>query len=107
MARKDFDEYYNRIFEQHERLMKVLEDMSKEVEENIIPPERLDELKKTIQPVKTSYETLLYIKYLLDMPNRNRKSKNMYQSKVEKLSGKNYGPVTLESNKQVIDNLTL
>ncbi len=110
MSKKQFDEYFNNIYFQYLQLQRVLEDMSKEVEENIIPPERIEELKKTIQPVKSSYETLLYVKYLLDMPQRKSKVKKYERqelSRVKKKSGDNFGTEVLNRNKSIIKDITL
>ena len=84
MAKKHFDEYFNKIYNQYLQLQQVLEDMTKEVEQNIIAPERIEELKKTIQPVKTSYEILLYVKYLLNMPQKNQRLRNTKSKSIQR-----------------------
>lgn len=73
MARKDFDDYYNKITSQFQQLNAVFEDMNREVENGMVEPERIEQLKLTIEPIKTSYHTLTYIKYLLDKPSRKSK----------------------------------
>ena len=45
MARRDFDNYYNQICNQYFELQQVLEDLSKEVSEGMIEPERIEQLK--------------------------------------------------------------
>lgn len=109
MAKKHFDNYFNIIYSQYLQLQAALQAMSKEVEENIVPPERIEELKKTIQPVKTAYETLLYVKYLLDMPARKQK-KARYDKTMQKViakTGEHNGDATIKRNKETIDSLTL
>lgn len=110
MAKKHFDEYFNKIYLQYLQLQRVLEDMTKEVEQNIVSPERIEELKKTIQPVKTAYETLLYVKYLLNMPQRKSKVDRYNKqefSKMKSKTGDNYGPNVIKNNNSVISNLSL
>lgn len=110
MAKKHFDEYFNKIYNQYLQLQQVLEDMTKEVEQNIIAPERIEELKKTIQPVKTSYEILLYVKYLLNMPQKKskiKKYKKQEYSKMKAESGYNYGPNVIKNNESTINNISL
>ena len=107
MARKHFDEYFNQISKQYAQLQSTLEDISKEVDAGMFEPERLDNLKATILPVKNSYETLNYIRYLLDMPTRKEKqSKYNRQNKkfLQTVSSKTKEAV-LAKNQEVIDEL--
>lgn len=73
MARKDFDEYLTQVTNQYRSLQEALKEMSEEVENNMMSPEQLNQLKATIAPVKTSFDTLNYIRYLLDKPKRKAK----------------------------------
>lgn len=73
MARRDFDAYYNKIASQLFELDKVFKDLSQEADAGMVEPERLEQVKKTIEPIKNSYQTLSYIKYLLDMPAKRQK----------------------------------
>ncbi len=90
MARKHFDEYYNKVCSQLFQLQETFNDMAKEVDSKMIEPERLEQVKKTIQPVKDSYTTLSYIKYLLDMPNRKHKQPR-YKAQNKKVLDKTRG----------------
>lgn len=91
MARKDFDEYYNKISSQLFELDKVFKDLSAEADAGMVEPERIEQLKITIEPIKTSYHTLSYIKYLLDKPARKSKHAR-YDSQSKKVlkSSKGY-----------------
>lgn len=73
MARKDFDDYLTQVTNQYRSLQETLKEMSEEVENNMMSPEQLNQLKATIAPVKTSFDTLNYIRYLLDKPKRKAK----------------------------------
>ena len=73
MARKDFDDYYNKISSQLFELDKVFKELSDEADAGMVEPERLEQVKKTIEPIRVSYQTLSYIKYLLDKPTRKSK----------------------------------
>lgn len=83
MARKHFDEYYESVCKQFFQLNDVFEDLAKEVQAGMVEPERQKELEKTIQPIRNSYQTLSYIKYLLDKPTRKEK-----EAKFKKLNKK-------------------
>ena len=107
MARKHFDDYYNKICSQFFSLQEVFEDISKEVQEGMVEPERLTELEKTIQPVKNNYQTLSYIKYLLDMPTRREKEtmhKRMNKKLLEISKGRHSKEV-IEENDSIINKL--
>ena len=39
----------------------------------MVSPDRLDEMKKELEPVAYNYQTLCWIEYLLDLPNRSNK----------------------------------
>ena len=107
MARKDFDEYYANIYKQYNDLQKTLADMSKEVEDNIVEPERVDNLKKLIEPIKTSYQILTTVKYLLDRPKRKNKVK-AYENRSNKfinIAEDNTKEGIINRNKNIIQTL--
>lgn len=108
MAKKDFDEYYNKIFKQYNELQVTLEDMSKEVSNGMIEPERLEALKNTVVPVATSFQTLSYIKYLLDLPVRKTKRKRYsVNNHLLKRAGEYTGNNIMSKNQDIIDNVKL
>ena len=107
MARKHFDEYYNKIYAQVKALNMALEEMSKEVSEGMIEPERLDQLKKTVEPVWNSYQTLSYIKYLLDKPARKSKEGRYVGMNKQLLAnaGDRTGNNIISSNNKILSSL--
>ena len=109
MAKKDFDEYYNKIAKQYYSLNEVLTDLSKEVQDNMVEPERLEQLKKTIEPVKNSYQTLMYIKYLLDKPSKKQK-RNKYDKQMKKIIKQSEGKHStdiIKNNEDIISSLKI
>ena len=108
MARKDFDEYLSMITKQYIELNEVLTDLSSELEQGMIEPERLEQLKATIAPVKNSFDTLTYIKYLLDKPTR--KTKHQQYNKLNKKVIANTQHVNkdavIQNNTKIINNLS-
>jgi hypothetical protein len=107
MARKDFDEYYNKISSQLFELDKVFKDLSAEVDTGMVEPERIEQLKITIEPIKTSYHTLSYIKYLLDKPTRKSKH-SRYDSQNRKILSSTKGYQSgdyIDKNSQILRGL--
>lgn len=84
MAVKHIKEYYEQVCEQYVQMNEELRDFQKEVENGLVEPERLDNLKKIIEPLKNNYMTLSWIMYLLNQPNRDSKER-VYQKRNKKL----------------------
>lgn len=107
MSKKDFDEYYFTVFKQYIGLNESLKEISEEVNKGMMDPDRLEQLKQTIQPVKSSFETLSYIKYLLDKPTRKSKSKGYAKrsSKLITMSKNNKREDIIKRNDDVLHKL--
>lgn len=107
MSRKDFDLYFRKVASQYQQLNEVLQDLSAEVNNNMCDPQRLEQLRATILPVKNSYDTLNYIRYLLDKPTRKSKHRAYDRQNKDLLSaskGKTSRDV-IENNDSIIRNL--
>lgn len=83
MAVKHIKEYYEQVCDQYVLMNEELRDFQKEVENGLVEPERLDNLKKVIEPLKNNYMTLSWIMYLLNQPNRDSKER-AYQQRNKK-----------------------
>lgn len=75
MSKKHFDDYYNKVFESYKRMDDIYQEYLRDCETSMVSPDRLKSVEDTLAPIKQSYETLRYIKYLLDMPNKKEKKK--------------------------------
>lgn len=107
MARKHFEEYYNQVCNQFFSLEDAFKEMSEEVQNNMVEPERLKQLQKTIEPIKNNYQTLSYIKYLLDKPTKKSKHAK-YDKQSKKLiskCGDKTGDKLLKKNSSIISSL--
>jgi hypothetical protein len=85
MAIKHVKEYYENVCNQYIQMNEELRDFQKEIEEGLVEPERIDNLKAIIEPLKNNYMTLSWIMYLLNKPQRNSKEK-AYQKRSKKLT---------------------
>lgn len=109
MALKHFNEYYTQICNQYQQLQEVLQDLSNEVSNGMVEPERLEQLKKTIEPVENNYRTLGYIKYLLNKPTKKKKL-NRYNGANKKLLEISKGRTQqdlVNQNNDIIQNLKI
>ena len=84
MAVKHIKEYYEQVCNQYIQMNEELKDFQKEVENGLIEPERIENLKKIIEPLKNNYMTLSWIMYLLNKPQRYSKEKG-YRERNKKL----------------------
>ena len=85
MAVKHIKEYYEQVCNQYIQMNEELKDFQKEVENGLVEPERIENLKKMIEPLKNNYMTLSWIMYLLNQPNRKSKQK-AYQKRSKKFT---------------------
>ena len=105
MAYKDVKEYYDKISKQYKDLVEELQDFTKEAEEGLVPPEILEQAKKTIEPLKKNYERWSYMMYLWKMPNKkNKKEKYKKQQKLN-ISDENKIETVLKENNDALENL--
>ena len=74
MARKHFEEYYNKIKIQYHELLSLVKEAGQLTGENAVDPQTIKNLEMVLQPVKNSYMSLAYVEYLLNLPkNKNPK----------------------------------
>ena len=108
MAVKHVKEYYEQICEQYVQMNEELRDFQKEVENGLVEPERIDNLKKIIEPLKNNYMTISWIMYLLNQPQRASKER-AYERRnrkfLETLDKKFKKESILKENEDVINNI--
>lgn len=104
---RDIKEYYQQVTKDYNNMKQELEEMSKELESEMIQPEQLENMERIIQPIKMNFETLSYFMYLLNKPAKKSKQKR-YESQNKKLlnnAGDRTKEKVLEENKQALQEL--
>jgi molecular chaperone GrpE (heat shock protein) len=108
MAVKHIKEYYEQICNQYIQMNEELRDFQKEVENGLVEPERIENLKKMIEPLKNNYMTISWIMYLLNKPQRDSKER-AYQKRNKKFIeslDKNFDKESImKQNDEVIKNI--
>lgn len=107
MAKRDFDEYYNKVANQFFSLNEAFDELAKEVAEGMVEPERQEQLSRTIEPIKNSYQMLSYVKYLLDRPTKKSKQAK-YKVRNKKLLVASEGKQSediLATNRRILDKV--
>ena len=108
MAVKHVKEYVDQVSNQYQEMLSELKDFEKLAEENMFSPERLDQIKETIKPLKDNYERWSYMMYLLNLPNRkSRQPKYHKQNKklLKNFNENNSVEATVLENSNTLNNL--
>ena len=77
MAKRHVVDYYNKVAEQYLEMVSALKDLEDECNNKLVEPERVEQIKKMIEPIKNNYMTWSYMMYLLNLPNREKKTKGL------------------------------
>ena len=101
MSVKDIEAYYNELTAQKKQLIKELEDFSRLSEQNLYPPEKLAQIKESIQPLLRNHEMMTYIIYLLHRPTRKSKWDGYARREGKKIAGL---PDTVKKEKIIENN---
>lgn len=105
MSRKHVEEYFNQISNDYHDMMEALRDMEDEVSNNLLSPDRLDNMKALIEPIKDNYMTWSYMMFLLNKPNKKKKQAR-YANQQGKNLDENFSPEAfIEQDKKIIEEL--
>lgn len=85
MSIKHFAEYYKELQKNYIDMVKGLQELENTCATQMVTPEMIEQYKLTLQPIKDSFFTMQYVKYLLDKPNKKSKQ-NRYEKQFEKLN---------------------
>ena len=55
MARRDVDDYFEKICNDYHELIETLHEMEKEVSKGLLDPDKLEQLKQLIEPMKQNW----------------------------------------------------
>lgn len=76
MAVKDVKNYFYTMLSQYLEEKQNLADFEEALKEGNITQEQMQEAMETVADLENNYHRLVYIMYLLDMPNRKNKKSN-------------------------------
>ena len=108
MAVKDVKAYYNEVANQYHEMTEELKDFTELAQNNMFPPEKLEQVEKIIQPLKNNYEMLSFVIFLLNKPNRKRKIKKYEQCQngiIKNIEKCHTQAGVLETNREVLNEL--
>ena len=86
-------------------MLETLREMEEMAQENMVPPERVENLEKLVAPLKQNYERWSYMIYLLNKPVNKKKYKwykDTEGKKLKNISKENSLDGVFEENKKTI-----
>lgn len=86
MSVKHVKNYFDQICDLYHELFENLKELQQEAEQGLISPEKFEQYKKTIEPIKTNYERWSYMMFLLNLPNKKEKQKVYKKSRKEEIA---------------------
>ena len=107
MSKKDVDEYYTKVCADYKQLRETLTELEQEFKNSVQDVDKIEQVRKMVEPLKVNYERISYIMYLFNKPVR-RKKKFSYEFQNKKRLN-NFSNSSLEDihneNQEVIQNL--
>lgn len=88
MSKKDVNTYFNKICEDYHELIETLHEIEEEASKGLLSPEKLQQMKDYIEPIKINWQRISYIMYLLNKPQKKTKV-NRYKNQNQKLIHEN------------------
>ena len=85
MSKKHFDEYYFQLYSDYVEMINLLKQLEDECATGMVSPDKIENYKNALQPIKDSFLTMQFVKYLLDKPNKKGKIK-VNKSGVKKIA---------------------
>jgi hypothetical protein len=108
MSVKHVKDYYEQVAQQYQDMLTEIKDFEDLAMNEMFDPERLEQIKESIQPMLRNYETLSYIMYLLNKPNRDSKAskyEKQYAKKISALHPSTTKDGVIATNNSVLNNL--
>ena len=108
MARKHFEEYYNKIKIQYHELLSLVKEAGQLTGENAVDPQTIKNLETVLQPVKNSYMSLAYVEYLLNLPKNKKveeRNRRQFESKLRSIDPKFLGDSTIKENEKSLSDV--
>ena len=106
MSKKHFEEYLESVKKSYLGMERVFKAYQEECEKNMTPPEVLEQMQATMRPIVDTYNSLLYVKYLLDMPNKKSKTARYTKSQssfLNSIDDKYKKEAVLERNEELLN----
>lgn len=105
MSIKDVKKYYDQITADYSEMIESLKEMEELAAQQVVNPDRVEELRKAVEPLKNNYMRISYIMFLLNMPNKKEKKERYKKQQAKFLKNIELDQTEHEENKKVINTL--
>lgn len=108
MSKKDVDRYYQEVCNQYIEMSEAIKELEEACNEGLISPDKIEEMKHMVEPLKNNYLTLSYVMFLLNKPQRKAKEHRYIKQekkKLDRIPTQNKKEGILEENSNVIENI--
>lgn len=108
MSVKHVKEYYKKMCADYKEMVNTLAEMEEYVQQSIISPEKLDNIKESVEAMKVNYQRISWIMYLLQLPNKKEKRVKyelQHQKSFEELNGIASTDIIQEENQSYIADI--
>ena len=110
MSKRHLDEYFNKIVTDYKEMLDTIKELEEECNKGLVHPDKLEQIKEAVKPLKENYMTLSWVMFLLNKPNRKNKSKRYEESEKNKMKKidpkKERSPESVfKENKETIENI--
>lgn len=91
MAVKDVNNYYNELLSQYLEMKEALKSLEEKAtdESSAVLNNQIEMIRKEVDIIKTNYERIAYIMYLLNMPNKKSKKSGYSKAEQKRLNSLN------------------
>lgn len=107
MALRDFKQYMGRTLTQYLEMKEDLADFEEAVKNGNITEDKLTEVKENVRRIEENYNRLLYVAYLLELPNRSEKKAKFYKSKANQALDNKFDELNASQNDVYNENKSL
>lgn len=86
MSVKHIRKEFQRICGDYKEMLDTVHELEQAVSDNIVSQEKLDEVKQSLETIKTNYMRWSWIIHLLDLPNNKEKQKKynrQFQNRIQ------------------------
>ena len=110
MSKKHFDEYFNSVVNDYKEMVDTIHELELECSQGLVDPDRVEQMKALVEPIKQNYMTLSWVMFLLNKPNKKKKEKKYNKMLINKIDlidpNKERSPEAIkEMNKNYIKTL--
>lgn len=110
MSKKHVEEYYLKMSSDYSEMKRVLDELQNnltdETASNYI--NQINNIKEQLKVLEANYKRLSYIMFLLNMPNKKKKSKNYIKREYKKLNDipiEHRQEQVEKENEKILDNI--